>query len=564
MKKDKELIDEKEKNKIENKVEEVKETKKDKKADKETKKLSKEKTDKTNKKLLLNSVISKETYTLGVTITLAFCLVIILALLTFVLDKRVVPEIDLTGSRIHSLTKESQEYIKNIDQEIVISVDERLNYKQITSILNKITKLNDKISISVMPAEEQNTQGGNGYPTTIFVEAKNRDDMAISFFDIEYDSTVIEYTTNKQYSLFEQSLINAMKSVINAETVDNPSLAFLVGHQEPELNTELITLYTELRSFGFMPISLDLKKEKIPESVNTIALIGLREDISKDEYSKLLEFQARGGNFVIATTFTLDAITPNFNKLLSSYGLKIPAGNVIDYRDQNRYQVLQENDVIRKYNNILLPIASKDSEISKILSFENTVPMFPFPSKIDFEPEEELIKKNLTFEHIVMSSDKALFKKEVTDQDISNYELAEGTETELFILGTKAKKSLGEDRESKAVVYSNFLFMTDYMIKDLFETDIILMYDNLRLAKNSFTKISPLNEKMIKVAKPIIVSQYKRNVLVLTRDKIFAYTAYALPVFLVFGLGMVRLYKLGYFAKYGYDYNPKNKKEKNS
>lgn len=502
-------------------------------------------------------VVSTQTFVLTLVITISFCLIAILFLNLIVRNDTLV-NFDWTSSKLYKLSKEAQEVIKNVDETVQISIDSRINYAQTSEILNQITKLNSKIKVIVSePKEDDESQA---FYSTIFVRAIDREDRPISFFDMNYDGALVDYKTYKQYSLFEQALVNAIISVTNAETIKNPSVAFLEGFDGPSISEEMFNLYTELRSFGMLPIALDLEKDNIPESVKIIAIVGPMEDLKQKEYDKLLAFQARGGDFIIAVTFQKKKPLPMFDKLLSSYGVKVPAGNILDYRNENRYAVLQANEIVRFYNNIVLPIPTSDNEITKDMSFEGAAPFFVFPAKIDFEPESKQKEKNLTYINHLLTSDKAVFKvDDITDQDITDKDLPSDANPNIYVLGTIADKKMSETATSTAIIYPNYFFMTDQMIRDLLEEEIILKGDNFRLAKNSFTYLHPLKEKMLDIKKPLTISPYKYETRTIGIHKTLTYLAFGIPILTVIVFGAVILYRRGYLAKYGYEYKKNNK-----
>lgn len=546
-----------------------KEMKKDKldkkpKADKDAKvkKIDKNKNNDTSKDIQNNKgkkerkTISKQTYLL---IALIISLIAFLLLfLNLTLKGDNLFSFDFTHSHIYRLSKQSKEIIKSIDEPIEISIDRRLSYPQITEVLDQIVNLNRNITVSII---EEDDDEENTYYATIFVNASDREELAFSFFDLNFDASLIEYETFKQYTLFEEKLINSMIAVTKGETKETSSVAFVAGLDGAEISEELINLYTELRAFGILPIELDINKEDIPESITTIAIIGPMKDINKNAYNRLIEFQARGGNFVIGATFLEDKSLPRFEKFLSTYGVSLPVGSVFEYNDEYRHSVIQSNGVKRNYNNILLPIVTKNNEITEDMVFEATSPFFIFPTIIKFESQEKLQEKNITYNNHVLTSDMAVFKKdEVTDLDITDEELPEDALPNVYVLGTIVDKKLSNEVSSTAVIYSNYLFVSDLIIKDLIEDEIILQRDNLRLAKNSFIYLSSLKDEMISVKKALVVSPYKYNKDKVVLHKVFTYVFYGIPILSIIFLSVMMLYRRGYLSKYGITYKKEEDK----
>ncbi len=577
--KDKEKIKEEKKEKIDkqvnkkdnNKTEKKVDNKKtDKKVDKKTDKkdINKEKNEiKTETKKKINKkditkkqrkVVSTKNFILIVSVVVAFYIALIM-FVNVVVNNDNLHNFDWTYSHMYKLSKESKNLIKSINEPIEITIDSRLDYTQVTEILNQVTKLNSLVTVKKTElsdtedsTEENEENEETNYYGTVIVNASNREEMAFSFFDLNFDASLINKDTYKQYSLFEEKLMNSIISVLNGETDKTPSVAFLTGLEGSKIGEELINLYTELRSYGIVSIELDLKKEEIPESIKTIAIIGPMKDLDKTEYNKLIEFQGRGGNFVIAATFVEEKAQPRLEKLLSSYGVSLPVGTVIEYKDGYRFSILQRSESVMNYNNILLPIPTNSNEITKDMEFEGTAPFFPLPTKIDLDSEEELEKKNVTLTNSVLTSDKAIFKKDdVTEEDLLSDDLPEDAFPEIFVLGTTSEKEIADNVKSTAVIYSNYLFMTDLVLKNLIENELILQSDNLRLAKNSFTSLHPLKEKMLDIKKGLIVSPYKYESSKVVLHKALTYLFFMIPIIVIAGMGSYMLYKKAKLSKYG-------------
>lgn len=555
-------------------------TKKDKKEPKERKnKIKKEKLDKfRNKKNKKNKDSEKakklkltKTKGKGKTISreklsmiLVLIITIILALALFLnlaIRRDVIFNFDLTYSKMYRLTNESKQIIKNVDEPVEINIDSSLQYVQITEVLDEVVKLNDFITLTYRDSgADDSDEEDQLYYTTIFVSATEREDVSISFFDLNFDSSLIDGKTFKQYTLLEEKLVNAIISVTNDETPENPSVAFLTGLDGSSIEEELINLYTELRSFGVFPIELDLKKDNIPESVKIIGIVGPMKDINKTEYNKLIDFQARGGNFVIGATFVEENTHSNFKKLLSSYGVQLPVGGVLDYKDGYRYSFMQSTGIIRNYNNILLPIATSDNDLTKDMVFEGTAPFFIFPTQIVLDSEKKLAEKNLTYTNHIITSDMAVFKsQDIKESDITDNKIPPDAMPNIYVLGTIVEKKLAESIKSKAVIYSNYLFMTDLIIQDLVEDEIILQKDNLRLAKNSFTYLHPLKGEMVDIKKGLVISPYKYDSSTIVLHKVITYVLFIVPMLLIISSGVVMSYRRGRLEKIGLAYKKKGK-----
>ena len=168
-----------------------------------------------------NKIVSKQTYILSILITISFCLVVILTVNLLVKDDTIF-NFDLTYSRLYKLSKQSKEVIKSVNEQVEIAIPKNMNFTQINEILDNIIKLNSNIKVT----EYDPIRTEYGYSATIFIKAIDREEITVSFFDITFDTTFMDSSKYKQYSIFEEKLINAIISVTNSESSKNPSVAF--------------------------------------------------------------------------------------------------------------------------------------------------------------------------------------------------------------------------------------------------------------------------------------------------------------------------------------------------
>ncbi len=506
---------------------------------------------------------SKQNITLYsiIIISLILLVIAIVNLLLFNGDKYY---LDLTGSKMYSLSKESKKIIKDVDEKIEIHISENLKYGPITDIAEKAAKLNKNIEVIYSQLEDIEEEYQENYQEnySVYVFNNENEDMAISLFDINRDAVLIDAETYRQYSLLEEKLVNSIISVTNAEKPDDASVAFLTGIEGIELAEETLSLYTELRILGITPTVLDLEKEDISEKIETIVIIGPQKDISKKAYDKLVEFQSNGGNFIIAATYEKEGDHPRLNKILASYGVEMPAGSILDYNDGNRYDFTQVDELPIRFNNILLPNVNKDVEITKDMYLEDTAPFFISPTILKIDSEEDLKKKDVEIITHVESSDKSIFKvSDVTDEDMIREDMPEGIETESFPLGVISNKKISEDKKSTAIIYSNYFFLTDLRIRGFIEEEFITMYDNARLASNTFFFLHPVKDKMIEVRKPLLVTLYKYEEGQASKDQIATYIIVIVFTISIVAIGVFYLYTRGHYAKYGLVYGKKNKEQ---
>lgn len=296
-------------------------------------------------------------------------------------------------------------------------------------------------------------------------------------------------------------------------------------------------MYVDLFASGIKPLILNLEGDKIPDTVEIIGIIGGIADFSDFEYNRLKEFQKRGGNIVVAKQFgEKSKPTPNFDELLSSYGLTLKDGNVLDFNPKNRMRDPQGNAL----NNVIRPLLSERSVITKDIAKGGETVRFFYPTKIDVDDEKKLKEKNVTIENLVYTSDKAQFIKNLKREQ-EKAEKPKG-DTARYILGTMATKDMGNGKKSKAVVYSNYFFMTDWMFKDLTDKESIMYDQNLKLTINSFIALHSKSKEYIDLKKGV-QSTYYLSTDFMQRDFNVTILVLAIPIVIILGVGTYIFFK---------------------
>lgn len=298
---------------------------------------------------------------LSTVITIGFLIALLIVnMIATLLLKRYPLTIDLSKDNRFSITAESIDYVKTIDENVKIYICAKESefsaanemYKQAYEVITSYSKYNPKISIEYIdliktptfaqkyPKETLNT-------ADIIVESANR------------------YKKFKSYDLFiEKQLENGTKISSKAEQVmtsalmyvmdENPSKAVLLSTGDNTLDA-----YVELlKSNNFEVVTQNLLTEELDKDANMVIMPPLKADLTAEEIKKLDVFLNNDDKFGRTLMYIPSIDTPNFpniDEYLAEWGIAINPGIIIE-NDQNN----AVNDMLTVINTIDHEVMTKD------------------------------------------------------------------------------------------------------------------------------------------------------------------------------------------------------------
>lgn len=382
------------------------------------------------------------------TILLIGILIALFIAINLIVDKIDLPSIDVTKNQLYSLTEESKQKVKDIQEEIHVYFVGVVEGSPLIDLMKQYTKVNSKITYEII--EDINTrpeitaQYGVQNDTIMVIKTESRNKV-LSYNDLyTYD-----YTTYEQIDISEQKMTNAMVDL----TIENkPVVYFLTGHNEYQIKTELTRLVEGLENDVNTVKTLDLLvTQKIPEDISALVIASPAKDFEASEADILIEYIHNGGKILWLNDpdFT-GANYSNVQKVLDEFGAKIDNGIIIE-QDANK-MVLQTG-------NFILPNV-ESMNATKNISTDGGI-MLVNSGKISLEESEKLEELAIEAEVLLTTSQNALFRidSSITSNEKANTDL-EGS----FTLGYKLTKTM-EDNEAIMYIIANNVFASDAQIK---------------------------------------------------------------------------------------------------
>ena len=364
--------------------------------------------------------------------------------------------IDFTQEKIYSLSQESKDRIKDVNQNVDIYF---FGYDEASTavILGKqYEDINDKIEVKILKTSERPdlvAQYGISSSSQVVVVTSSHRYKAIDASEMyTYDTT-----TYDTIDITEQKLTSAILDVTISK---KPQVYFLTGHGEYGIDSSSAMYYlaqyitNEVNDVS----TLDLITSSMPEQCDLLIIANPTKDFTDDETEKLQTYINHGGKIIwmqdpyIGIKNYKKEDFPNTNKILANYGISFSKGIVCEASTSNMAEGAPDLIIPSlTYNNIVKDIYT-DGKI-----------ILPDAGKINFVSDEKLEKLNVTVENFVKSTENSFYKENV-EENLSYLTKSKSDEEGPFVLGTILTKKVNDETTSTLIAYSNAFFATNYQI----------------------------------------------------------------------------------------------------
>ena len=437
-------------------------------------------------------------------------------------EKQNISSIDLTKEKLYSLSQESKDKIKNINQETKIILYGMESYSDVTNYANLYNKENSNITTEVLSnaleRPDLQSEYGLGTNTTnlIIVEAGNRK-KAVMVSDLyTYDMT-----TYSQLDITEQALTNAILSVNLEKT---PKIYLVTNHAAfaNQFNAAKEYIKNDINEVEDLDL---LVKGEVPDDCDLLIITTTKEDFSEYEKNIIETYVNEGKNLMILTEPNYGKVDlTNFNSLLSNYGVSISEG-IIYESDSSK--------MLNGYANIILPELSTSSEITKHIATSEGIAMMN-AGKLTVASAEELENIGVTTENIVTSGSGAFLRNDVTSTSgVKTGDDEDAGEEPIAVIATK---EIEENKKSKLLIVGNSFFASDLTVQ-LYSNSSntssqrmgISFYYNKDFLLNSVAYLTQRDES-ITIRKDIGIVPYTSTD---KQDKIIKIIIVALPIVVI-------------------------------
>lgn len=395
------------------------------------------------------------------TVLLVLILFAAFILINLLIKKLDIQDIDVTKNQLFTISEASINQIKNVNEDIKIYI---IGFQENTSLgdlVKQYTKQNEKISYEIIEDIQDRIDLKSKYSITsetqvIIIETSTKNKIITIDELYTYD-----YTTYQQIDVSEEKITNA---ITDLTILEKPKIYFLTGHGEYNINTDMTILAAYLENEVNDIENLDLLvKENVPDDTSLLVIASPQKDITDREVEQIINYINNGGKILWLNDPTgTNTNFPNLQKILDLFGAKFEDGIILE-QDPNKMALQAPNYVIP---DIEPTTATKDIATDGGILLINS-------SKITLADDEKLNELNVTSNIILTTSEKSLFRKELSNGSTSKISTDEEGS---FILGTKLTKTITNESEEnsenenntkkEAVMYllSNNLLVVDYPI----------------------------------------------------------------------------------------------------
>lgn len=449
------------------------------------------------------------------TILLVAILLIAFISINTLIQKLDLQDIDITKNKLYTLSEESKNQVKNIEQTVTIYLIGFEDKTSLNDLLKQYTKQNENIKYETIKNIEDRADIKAKYQITdetqvIIVETAERNKILTINDLYTYD-----YTTYKQIDISEQKITNA---IIDLTIAKKPKVYFLTGHNEYGINTHLTVLNAYLTNETNDVESLDLLvKGEIPEDADTIVINTPSKDFSEKEVEIITQYINKGGKILWMNDPELTKNKyPNTQKILDMFGITFSEGIIIE-QDTNK--------MISGTPNFIIPNVS-NTNATKNIATDGGVLLIN-SGKINIVNDEKLEELKVTDQDILTTSNKALFRTEVSN---SNTSKISSDEQGTFTIATKLTKEINENTTAEMYIIASNLFITDYPITvGNNQTPAIYFYNNKDLVLNIIAELTN-REDTITIRKDTGTISYTATE---QQDKIIKIIIFTIPAIII-------------------------------
>lgn len=289
------------------------------------------------KKLNIKKSFKTPKFRYGAFSTIATIIVLSILLVVNVLASKLNIKKDLTQEKIYSISDQSKSMLSNLknNTNIIAFFETGKEDPGIKAVLEQYKSSSKKISVDYKdptkyPTIVQKYTKGDIKPEigSVVVERGNKYKVISSdaFFNQTTDSS-----GNSQVSSFtaEQQLTNA---IIFVNSENQEVLYTLTGHDEEALSSDISK---QLDSENYIVKDINLLQGSASLTKDSMLVVDSpKKDLSKDETQKIKAFLMSGGRAAFFMDITKENL-PNFEDVLSTYGVKLQNAVVIEGQSEN-------------------------------------------------------------------------------------------------------------------------------------------------------------------------------------------------------------------------------------
>ena len=364
------------------------------------------------------------------TLLLIAILIAIVVLINSAVQSLNLTPIDCTSNKEYTLTNESKDRVKNIENDINIYFVGYEESATQVSLARQYNKANKKINVEIIDANER-TDIASKYNVTndsnaIIVENGEKSKTL-------YSDDLYTYGTSGTVDITEEKITSA---ILNVTSDKIANIYFLSGYSDYSLEYSggmyYLSSYLKDEVLNYQTLDM-LVKGAIPDDCDTLVITTPNKDFDELTTNEITKYINNGGKILwLNSSYAEAKDLPNVNKILALYGINpFEVGYV--------YETDEARTALGYASCIVEDLGSTD--IAKNLT--NAVLLNA--TKINVN-KNELSNLGVTEEDIISTSSKSYFRKSVSNTSSGT----DGDEQGGFTLGGIFTKTISNETEENA------------------------------------------------------------------------------------------------------------------
>lgn len=422
------------------------------------------------------------------TLLLIAILIAIVILINSAVQSLNLTPIDCTSNKEYTLTNESKDRVKNIENDINIYFVGYEESATQVSLARQYNKANKKINVEIIDANER-TDIASKYNVTndsnaIIVENGEKSKTL-------YSDDLYTYGTSGTVDITEEKITSA---ILNVTSDKIANIYFLSGYSDYSLEYSggmyYLSSYLKDEVLNYQTLDM-LVKGAIPDDCDTLVITTPNKDFDELTTNEITKYINNGGKILwLNSSYAEAKDLPNVNKILALYGINPFEVGYIYETDNSRTALgyascivedLGSTDIAKKLTNAVLLNATKINV--------NT---------------DELSNLGVTKEDIISTSSTSYFRKNVsntssgTDGDEQGGFTVGGIFTKKISSSTETEENTDENSDDNGILSTLVIFGDNNFVSDIQITSqtnpMLILANNKDLMLNSIAYLTNNDE----------------------------------------------------------------------
>ena len=423
------------------------------------------------------------------TLLLIAILIAIVILINSAVQSLNLTPIDCTSNKEYTLTNESKDRVKNIENDINIYFVGYEESATQVSLARQYNKANKKINVEIIDANER-TDIASKYNVT-------NDSKAIIVENGEKSKTLYSddlYTYDSSYQTIDLTEEKITSAILNVTSEKIANVYFLAGYSDYSLEYSggmyYLSSYLKDEVLNYQTLDM-LVKGSIPDDCDTLVITTPNKDFDELTTNEITKYINNGGKILcLNSSYSETKDLPNVNKILALYGINPFEVGYIYETDNSRTALgyascivedLGSTDIAKKLTNAVLLNATKINV--------NT---------------DELSNLGVTKEDLISTSSTSYFRKNVsntssgTDGDEQGGFTVGGIFTKKISTSTETEENTDENSDDNGISSTLVIFGDNNFISDIQITSqtnpMLILANNKDLMLNSIAYLTNNDE----------------------------------------------------------------------